>query len=64
MQGGSVVACTMRKRGGEAEPLLKSVKVPPVRVVWPVFHLYRYDTGIWGFIDSFRVVLVSGMRKW
>ena len=34
MQGGSVVACTMRKRGGEAEPLLKSVKVPPVRVVW------------------------------
>ena len=28
------MACTMRKRGGEAEPLLKSVKVPPVRVVW------------------------------
>jgi hypothetical protein len=30
----------------------------------PVFDIYRYDTGIWGFIDSFRVVLVNGMRKW
>jgi hypothetical protein len=29
-----------------------------------VFDIYRYDTGIWGFIDSFRVVLVNGMRKW
>ena len=29
-----------------------------------VFNIYRYDTGIWGFIDSFRVVLVNGMRKW
>ena len=29
-----------------------------------VFHIYRYETGIWGFIDSFRVVLACGMRKW
>ena len=29
-----------------------------------VWNIYRYDTGIWGFIDSFRVVLVCGMRKW
>ena len=29
-----------------------------------VFDIYRYDTGIWGFIDFFRVVLVNGMRKW
>ena len=34
------------------------------RLCESVFDIYRYDTGIWGFIDSFRVVLVNGMRKW
>ena len=35
-----------------------------LRATAAVFYIYRYDTGIWGFIDSFRVVLVCGMRKW
>ena len=52
-----------RGAGGKhaAPPLLRAACAAPCRAV---FHIYRYDTGIWGFIDSFRVVLVCGMRKW
>ena len=49
-----------RRQGEQTE---EAVKAKPVDQ-GAVFDIYRYDTGIWGFIDSFRVVLVNGMRKW
>ena len=51
--------------GASAPPFINKA-VPPVAglLLLPVWSIYRYDTGIWGFIDSFRVVLVYGMRKW
>ena len=50
----------------EGQERLDREQVARDGVRWPVavFHIYRYETGIWGFIDSFRVVLVCGMRKW
>ena len=51
--------CQAPQRASENRDLLSRQPA-----VCAVFHIYQNLSGIWGFLDSFQVVLVCGMRKW